>query len=36
MERAGRESVYPRFAAQTLIANVEHLYTELLRQRSLL
>jgi len=30
---AGREAVYPRFAAQTLIANVEGLYAELLRQR---
>jgi glycosyltransferase involved in cell wall biosynthesis len=26
----GREAVYPRFAAQTLIANVERLYAELL------
>ena len=36
MGRAGREAVYPRFAAQTLFTNIEHLYTELLRQRSLL
>jgi len=31
---AGREAVYPRFAAQTLIANIEGLYAELLRQKS--
>ena len=31
MGSAGREAVYPRFAAQTLIANVEGLYAELLR-----
>jgi glycosyltransferase involved in cell wall biosynthesis len=29
----GREAVYPKFAAQTLIANVEGLYAELLRQK---
>jgi glycosyltransferase involved in cell wall biosynthesis len=32
---AGREAVYPRFAAQTLIANVEGLYTGLLRQKNI-
>ena len=36
MGRAGREAVYPRFAAQTLFTNIERLYTELLRQKSLL
>jgi len=34
MGQRGKEVVYPKFAAQTLLANVEHLYTELLRQRS--
>ena len=34
MGSAGREAVYPRFAVQTLMANVEGLYAELLRQRS--
>jgi len=34
MGSAGREAAYPRFAAQTLIANVEGLYAELLRQKS--
>jgi len=32
MGSAGREAVYPRFATQTLIANVEGLYAQLLRQ----
>jgi glycosyltransferase involved in cell wall biosynthesis len=32
---AGREAVYPRFAAHTLIANVEGLYAELLRQKNI-
>ena len=35
MGQEGREAVYPKFAAQTLIANVEGLYAELLRQKSL-
>jgi len=34
MGMAGRQTVYPRFAAQTLIANIEGLYAELLRQKS--
>ena len=34
MGNAGREAAYPRFAAQTLIANVEGLYDELLRQKT--
>jgi glycosyltransferase involved in cell wall biosynthesis len=33
MGSAGREAVYPRFAARTLIANVEGLYAELLRRK---
>ena len=32
MRRDGREVIYPRFAVQTLIANVEGLYADLLRQ----
>jgi glycosyltransferase involved in cell wall biosynthesis len=32
MGQKGRGSVYPKFAARTLIANVEGLYAELLRQ----
>jgi len=35
MGSTGREAVYPRFAAQTLIANVERLYAELLRQKNI-
>jgi glycosyltransferase involved in cell wall biosynthesis len=35
MGSAGREAIYPRFAAQTLIANVEGLYAELLRQKNI-
>jgi len=35
MGRKGREVVYPKFAAQTLIANVEQLYSGLLRHRGL-
>jgi len=31
MGQKGREAIYPKFAAQTLIANVEGLYAELLR-----
>ena len=34
MGMAGRKAVYPKFTVQTLIANVEGLYAELLRQRS--
>ena len=34
MGQKGREAVYPKFAAQTLIANVAGLYAELLRQKS--
>lgn len=34
MGQEGRDAVYPKFAAQTLIANVEGLYAELLRQKS--
>jgi len=34
MGQKGREAVYPRFAAQTLITHVERLYAELLRQKS--
>jgi glycosyltransferase involved in cell wall biosynthesis len=33
MGSAGRKAVYPRFAARTLLANVEGLYAELLRQK---
>ncbi|MCK4722968.1 MAG: hypothetical protein KAT75_06675, partial [Dehalococcoidia bacterium] len=33
MGMAGRKAVYPKFTAQTLIANVEGLYAELLRQK---
>jgi glycosyltransferase involved in cell wall biosynthesis len=33
MGMAGRKAVYPKFTSQTLIANVEGLYDELLRQR---
>jgi hypothetical protein len=35
MGSAGREAVYPKFAVQTLMANVEGLYAELLRQKRL-
>jgi glycosyltransferase involved in cell wall biosynthesis len=35
MGRWGREAVYPKFAVQTLIANVEGLYAELLRNGGL-
>ena len=35
MGRKGREAVYPKFAAQTLIANVEQLYSDLLRHEGL-
>jgi len=35
MGQEGREAVYPRFAVQTLMANVEGLYAELLRQKRL-
>ena len=31
MGNAGRKAVYPKFAAQTLLANVEQLYSDLLR-----
>ncbi len=35
MGQRGREAVYPRFAVQTLLANVEGLYAELLGQKSI-
>jgi len=35
MGQKGREAVYPKFAAQTLIANVEGLYAELLRRKNI-
>ncbi|MFQ5812350.1 MAG: glycosyltransferase family 4 protein [Anaerolineae bacterium] len=35
MGQKGREVVYPKFAVQNLIANVEGIYTELLRQKSI-
>jgi len=35
MGQKGRKAVYPKFAAQTLIANVEQLYSGLLRHRGL-
>jgi glycosyltransferase involved in cell wall biosynthesis len=35
MGQKGREVAYPKFAAQTLIANVEGLYAELLRQKNI-
>ncbi len=34
MGQEGREAAYPKFAVQTLIANVEGLYAELLRKKS--
>ncbi len=35
MGQEGRETVYPSFTAQTLIANVKGLYAELLRQKNI-
>jgi glycosyltransferase involved in cell wall biosynthesis len=35
MGQRGREGVYPRFAVQTLLANVEGLYAELLKQKNI-
>ncbi|MEA3346054.1 MAG: glycosyltransferase [Chloroflexota bacterium] len=35
MGQKGQEAAYPKFAAQTLIANVKELYIELLRQKGL-
>jgi glycosyltransferase involved in cell wall biosynthesis len=35
MGQQGRETVYPRFASQTLIANAEGLYVDLLRQKGI-